>query len=421
MNADMYRLGMDRPSGLVASRVHATAAIGAVALLVADHFWRLSHFVVGLAAALLTLVVVHLVVSRARAGASEAVVVDPLTGLGNRAKLMLDLREEIELSSVSTPRILLLLDLDGFKHYNDSFGHPAGDALLERLGQSLSAAVGAHGHAYRIGGDEFCALLRTGAERSERIVAAVVAALSEHGRGFDVRSSYGIVTIPEEADEPSEALRIADRRMYAQKRGTASSVDRQTHEVLLRVLREREPELSDHGHIVSELAAAVGRRLALPAEEIDELTRAADLHDVGKMAIPDAILHKPGPLARDEWGFMHRHTIVGERILSAAPALLPVGRLVRSSHERFDGAGYPDQLAGDSIPLGARIVAACDAFDAMVSPRPYREPVATSDALEELRRCAGTQFDPSVIDALCEELTNNVPAAAPQAAAPLGS
>ena len=421
MNADMYRLGMDRPSGLVASRVHATAAIGAVGLLVADHFWRLSHVVVGLAAALLTLVVVHLVVSRARAGASEAVVVDPLTGLGNRAKLMLDLREEIELSSLSTPRILLLLDLDGFKHYNDSFGHPAGDALLERLGQSLSAAVGAHGHAYRIGGDEFCALLRTGAERSERIVAAAVAALSEHGRGFDVRSSYGIVTIPEEADEPSEALRIADRRMYAQKRGTASSVDRQTHEVLLRVLREREPELSNHGRIVSELAAAVGRRLALPAEEIDELTRAADLHDVGKMAIPDAILHKPGPLDRDEWGFMHRHTIVGERILSAAPALLPVGRLVRSSHERFDGAGYPDQLAGDSIPLGARIVAACDAFDAMVSPRPYREPVATSDALEELRRCAGTQFDPSVIDALCEELTNNVPAAAPQAAAPLGS
>ena len=420
MKPDMYRLGMDRPSGLVASRVHASAAIAAVALLVSDHFWRLNHVAVGLAAALLTLVVVHLVVSRARAGARADVLVDPLTGLGNRAKLMLDLREEIELSSISTPRILLLLDLDGFKHYNDSFGHPAGDALLERLGQSLSTAVGAHGHAYRIGGDEFCALLRTETARSERLVAAAVAALSEHGRGFDVRSSYGIVTIPEEADEPSEALRIADRRMYAQKRGTASSVDRQTHEVLLRVLREREPELSDHGRVVSELAAAVGRRLALPAEEIDELIRAADLHDVGKMAIPDAILHKPGPLDRDEWGFMHRHTIVGERILSAAPALLPVGRLVRSSHERFDGGGYPDRLEGDSIPLGARIVAACDAFDAMVSPRPYREPVTPSEALAELRRCAGTQFDPGVIDALCDELTS-APSASPQAAAPLGS
>ena len=384
--------------------MHASAAVAAVALLVSDHFWRHSDVVVGLAAALLTLVVVELALSRARAATRPELLLDPLTGLGNRSRLMRDLREEIEVSSTATPRILILLDLDGFKHYNDSFGHPAGDALLERLGQALSAAVGAHGHAYRIGGDEFCALLRTGAARPERLVAAAVAALSDHGRGFDVRSSYGIVMLPAEADEPSEALRIADRRMYAQKRGTADSVDRQTHDVLLRVLREREPELSDHGRTVRGLAAAVCRRLALPAEELDEVARAADLHDVGKMAIPDAILHKPGPLDPEEWSFMHQHTIVGERMLSAAPALLPVGRLVRSSHERFDGAGYPDRLAGASIPLGARIVAACDAFDAMVSNRPYREPLAPADALAELRRCAGSQFDPAVVEALCDEL-----------------
>ena len=401
----MDRLGTDRPSGWL----DASAAMAAAGLLVSDHFWRHSDVVVGLAGALLTLVVVHLALSRARGGTRPELMLDPLTGLRNRSRLSLDLREEIELSSTAAPRILILLDLDGFKHYNDSFGHPAGDALLERLGQGLNAAVGAHGHAYRIGGDEFCALLRTDAARPERLVAAAVAALSEHGRGFDVRSSYGIVMLPDEADEPSEALRIADRRMYAQKRGTADSVDRQTHEVLLRVLREREPELSDHGRTVRGLAAGVCRRLALPAEQLDEVARAADLHDVGKMAIPDAILHKPGPLDPEEWSFMHQHTLVGERILSAAPALLPVGRLVRSSHERFDGKGYPDRLAGRSIPLGARIVAACDALDAMVSNRPYREPLQLADALAELRRCAGTQFDPSVVEALCDEVTEAPP------------
>ena len=412
----MDRLGTDRPSGLM----HASMAVGATALLVSDHFWHHSDVVVGLSGALLMLLLWRLALGRIGGGSRPELLLDPLTGLGNRGRLLRDLREEIELSSNATPRILILLDLDGFKHYNDSFGHPAGDALLERLARGLEAAVGAHGHAYRVGGDEFCALLRAGAERPERLVAAAVAALCDHGRGFDVRSSYGIVVLPEEADEASEALRIADRRMYVQKRGSAGSVDGQAHEILLRVLREREPELSDHGRTVRGLAAAVCRRLALPAEELDEVARAADLHDVGKMAIPDAILHKPGPLDADEWTFMHQHTVVGERILSAAPALAPVGRVVRSSHERFDGEGYPDRLAGASIPLGARIVAACDAFDAMVSSRPYREPLALAEALAELRRCAGTQFDPTVIDALCEELTS-APAVAPQTVAPVGS
>lgn len=342
-------------------------------------------------------------VTSGRRGREDSLL-DPLTGLGSRTRLMEDLREEIELSSRSAPRILLLLDLDGFKRYNDTFGRPAGDALLQRLAQKLASAVASHGEAYRIGGDEFCALLRPGAARSERVVAAAVAALVEHGKGFDVKSSYGLVMIPEEAEDGSDALRLADRRMNAQKSGPASSMDRQTHEVLLRVLREREPELGDHGRLVSELAVAVAHRLGLSGGSLDEVARAADLHDVGKMAIPDAILHKRGPLDDEEWGFIHKHTLAGERILSAAAALGPVGRLVRSSHERFDGDGYPDRLAGEAIPLGARIVAACDAFHAMTSSRPYRERRTVADALAELRRCAGEQFDPAVIDALCQEL-----------------
>jgi HD-GYP domain-containing protein (c-di-GMP phosphodiesterase class II) len=131
------------------------------------------------------------------------------------------------------------------------------------------------------------------------------------------------------------------------------------------------------------------------------LLQAASLHDVGKAAIPDEVLKKPEPLGAEEWQFMRRHTLIGERILSAAPALAQAAALVRSSHERFDGKGYPDGLAGEDIPLGARVIAACDAFDAMICGRPYRAPMSIEVALAELRRAAGTQFDPTVVDAFC--------------------
>jgi HD-GYP domain-containing protein (c-di-GMP phosphodiesterase class II) len=132
-------------------------------------------------------------------------------------------------------------------------------------------------------------------------------------------------------------------------------------------------------------------------EELDVMARAAELHDIGKMAVPDRILEKPGPLDAGELDFIHRHTLVGERILSAAPSLLPVARLVRTSHERWDGTGYPDRLAGEQIPLGARVIAVCDAYHAMTSDRVYQPPLPVADALGELSRFAGTQFDPRVV------------------------
>jgi HD-GYP domain-containing protein (c-di-GMP phosphodiesterase class II) len=141
--------------------------------------------------------------------------------------------------------------------------------------------------------------------------------------------------------------------------------------------------------------------MGLESDELFQVARAAELHDVGKFAVPDAILQKPGPLDDVEWSFMRQHTIVGDRILSAAPALEPVAKLVRASHERYDGNGYPDRLAGDDIPLGARIVAVCDAFHAMTSDRPYRRAIPMQNALLELRRCSGLQFDPDVVTAFC--------------------
>jgi putative nucleotidyltransferase with HDIG domain len=250
-----------------------------------------------------------------------------------------------------------------------------------------------------MGGDEFCVLLRTSGGDDDEQVAAVAEALTEHGDGFTITCSFGSVAVPGEADEAGEALRVADQRMYAHKHSGRTSARNQSRDVLLRALAERNPELGEHISGVAELAEAVARRLGLDEEQVDHVRHAAALHDVGKMAIPDAILDKPAALDASEWEFIRRHTIIGERIVAAAPALRPVAALVRSSHERWDGHGYPDALAGEQIPLGARIVSVCDAFDAMVADRPYRAGMDAADALAELRRCAGSQFDPDVVDA----------------------
>ena len=328
----------------------------------------------------------------------EEALTDALSGLANRRKLLADLAEALATASPAAPRVLALFDLDGFKSYNDTFGHPAGDALLTLLGRRLEEAVGAHGRAYRLGGDEFCVLLDPGAD--ERLLVTAAAALSECGEGFDIGSSGGSVRLPDEAADASAALRIADRRMYAHKDSRRASGHRQACDVLLRLLRERQPELAEHNDHVATLVRRVARGLGMKGEQLDVVVRAGELHDVGKAAIPEAILDKPGPLDNGEWALMRRHTEIGERILAAAPALVPVGRIVRSSHERWDGAGYPDRLAGEDIPLGARIVAVCDAYEAMTSEtRSYRPPRDPGDALAELERCAGTQFDPAVVAA----------------------
>ena len=191
----------------------------------------------------------------------------------------------------------------------------------------------------------------------------------------------------------------ADRRMYAVKLGGRGDGDH-TVEALTRALEEAKPTTETRSEDVATLTRDVARRLGLTPEEIDATVRAAKLHDVGKMAIPDEILSKPGPLDEAEWEYIRKHTVIGERIVAAAPPLLPVATLVRSSHERWDGGGYPDGLAGESIPRGARIVFACDAFDAMIRDRPYCAARTPEEAIAELRRCSGTQFEPQVVDAV---------------------
>ena len=371
-------------------------------LLVYDHFHRLNTVALVFSTLSIVAVIARMALTfyenvqlleRSRAEADT----DALTGLANRRKLLTDLESRVE---AEVPTMMILFDLDGFKAYNDAFGHPAGDALLRRLARKLAEATEPVGEAYRMGGDEFCLLATGDAAYLAGLVAMATKALEEEGEGFRITCAYGAIVLPEETTNVSEALRVADARMYGNKDSRRASAVRQSKDVLLSVLHERDAGLSGHLNGVARLARAVGERFGLSETDLHDLGLVAELHDVGKLAVPDAILSKPGALSEEEWPFIHRHTLVGERILSSAPSLSRVARLVRSTHERLDGLGYPDGLLGSDIPLISRIVSACDAFFAMTEERPYRNAMAPGDALAELRRCAGSQFDLNVVEAL---------------------
>jgi diguanylate cyclase (GGDEF)-like protein len=364
---------------------------------------------IGLVAVALLLLAVAGASSRAaRRVLVHAATTDALTGLGNHRKLTADLDRELAAASPARPLLLMLFDLNGFKAYNDTFGHPAGDSLLARLGAALRDAMQHRGSAYRLGGDEFCILAPVGQDGTDPTVAAAEAALTEHGDGFSITASYGAIVLPEESRDAAEAMRLVDQRMYAQKASGRRTADRQSKDVLLRALYERNPDLAERFETTARLVGEVAQRMGLPRDEQHQLQQAAELHDIGKVAIPDAILHKPGPLDDEEWAFVRRHTLIGQRIIGAAPALTQAATLVRSTHERFDGGGYPDGLAGEQIPLGSRIIAACDAFTAMTHQRPYAPQLTTDQVLAELHRCAGEQFDPQVVAVLARVVADTI-------------
>jgi two-component system, cell cycle response regulator len=376
----------------------------ALAMEIVDHFKQLNSVGITLTSLALAFVIVrmgmtftdyvHLLERTRRESETDA-----LTGLWNRRALVADLDA---ITFARHQSVLLLFDLNGFKSYNDRFGHPAGDALLTRLGARLQACV-LDGKAYRLGGDEFCALVAGGHDNVDRVTAAATEALTEEGEGFRITPSVGTAVVPDEAADTTEALKIVDRRMYRQK-GGERQLGAEGRRALLGVLEARDAILAEHSSEVVRVARAIADRIAEPVS-VEAVATAAQLHDIGKVAIPDSILMKPGPLDPDEWDLVRQHTIAGERIIGRVPGLEVVGDAVRASHERWDGAGYPDGLAGPAIPIVARIVAVADAYAAMTTAdRPYRPAVSPEQAEAEIVRCAGTQFDPAVVEALSAAL-----------------
>jgi diguanylate cyclase (GGDEF)-like protein len=364
--------------------------------------WMLS--VMGLALLILTGSIVGLVASGR--SVRRELSTDPLTGVLNRRALMEDLPRVCHRASEEEPAFLWFFDLNGFKRYNDSFGHVAGDALLARLGGRLRDAVKGYGTVYRLGGDEFCVLIATPVRDPLAVFQEARVALTEHGGAFTVTTSAGAVEIPRETGEPTQALRLADQHMYREKVGSQNGAAELITSVLHAALAQRHPDLGEHSDDVAGDVELLARTIGLDEDAINLIVKAGDLHDVGKLGIPDEIMSKPGPLTDLEWEFMKQHTVMGEQIIAAAgPSLERIGPLVRASHERWDGMGYPDRLAGEEIPLGARIITICDSFRAMLDDRVYQNAMSLSDALAELQRCAGTQFDPDLVKVFCRLVT----------------
>ena len=367
---------------------------------------------------------------RAIIGALRAMrlaLTDPLTGLGNHRHFHERLERELRHAHEKRlPLTLCLVDVDDFKRINDRFGHPAGDRVLSRLARRLRQT----GEAFRLGGDEF-ALLLPGYDETAALTAA--ASIVERVSALDldqigsVTISAGVATSPAHAGDRDELIRLADSALYwakeygknrvrayrpdvielAELKRLASGPDRAARfraaASLARAVDARDVYTGSHSQRVAELAARTARRLGLPEEEV-ELTRlAGSLHDLGKLAIPEEILRKPGPLTDPERMVLERHPQIGFRMLESL-GVDPVADWVLHHHERWDGSGYPDGLPGESIPLGARIIFVADAYDAMTSERVYRRRVTQDEAIDELQRCSGTQFDPEIVDALALEL-----------------
>jgi HD-GYP domain-containing protein (c-di-GMP phosphodiesterase class II) len=332
--------------------------------------------------------------------APSAVARPPHGALGTRAGLLDALEAAIAALDAGDAVLLLALDVDDFRRYNAERGYAAGDAFLAAFGARLAAL---DGRAFALGADAFALLVDGTPEELWRRGAAALWALDPGSGGPELRCSFGAAVIADPFADAAAALVLAEDRL-ADQRNRAPSVADRYGELILAILCAQQPETSEHALDVAQLAAGVAVRLGVDPLERALVRRAGELHDVGKIAIDPAIVGKPGPLDDDEWAQMRRHTIIGDELLLAAPPLRAVAPLVRASHERWDGAGYPDGVAGEDIPIAARIVAACDAYDAMTTDRVYRRAMSAADARAELESCAGSQFDPAVVAALLAEL-----------------
>jgi diguanylate cyclase (GGDEF)-like protein len=353
---------------------------------------------------------------------------DALTGLLNHGAMQVRVREEIARSERDgQPLCCVLIDLDDFKRVNDELGHPAGDALLRRVADALRAETRPYDQVARYGGDEFVIVLPGTDEQVARAVAERVRERVRTGVPRGAGGAFGNCSIGVSAWEPpmtaDELLAAADRALLLAKRtgkGRVAVANPDAEEELARLqqsdgspaavealaaaIEARDRYTQGHSDQVVQLATRVAMLLGLTADAVERVGQSALLHDVGKLAIPHEILHKHGALDDDEWSVMAEHPVIGEGILRRLPQLAALAPIVRHEHEHWDGSGYPDGLHGPQIPIGSRIILACDAYAAMTTSRPYRRAMAKDDAIAELRARSGTQFDPDVVDALLDLL-----------------
>lgn len=322
---------------------------------------------------------------------------DELTGLYNRACY----NEQVKLleRDALIPLSIILADLNGLKITNDTFGHQEGDNLLIAVAQILKSACRATDIVARIGGDEFVILLpHTTKEVASRICEKIKIACSQ-AQSEPLKPSVALGYATRDSLDLSidGVFKQAEDLMYQNKMYESESTHTGILESFNVLLRETTYETYDHSRRLADMALAIGRAMALDEAQLNALSTLSDLHDLGKVAIPEAILQKPGPLTPDEWQKVKRHPELGYKIANANPKLKNIAEGILCHHERWDGTGYPRGLSGDQIPLIARIISLVDTYDVMTHERAYQAIKTHQEALEELKVCSGTQFDPQIV------------------------
>jgi len=323
---------------------------------------------------------------------------DYLTGLYNRRYFAeelarLDCKEYYPLG-------ILMIDLNGLKILNDAYGHDAGDQALVKVSNVLKTVVGSKGPVARIGGDEFTIILpKTSYQTLEAVKTAIYEAIEKTViQNVTLSLAIGYAMKMGKDTSISEVLKESEDMMYKQKLTLGVSARNHTIHAILETLTQKYEQERIHSIKVGRLAREIGTHLRLSEDELRELEMSGTFHDIGKISIPDAIIHKPGRLTRDEFAIIKTHTETGYQILRAADEYSDFAEHALYHHERYDGKGYPKGLKGDRIPLFARIICIADAFETMTSKRPYKEAMTMEEALQELKSNAGTQFDPMLVE-----------------------
>ncbi|MFX4262031.1 CHASE4 domain-containing protein [Pelotomaculum propionicicum] len=335
---------------------------------------------------------------------------DPLTGLYNRAYF----EQEMRRAEVGRkyPVCIVVCDVDGLKLVNDTLGHEKGDSLLVAAAGVIKSSFRESDMVARIGGDEFAVLFSEGGEDTVKQACGRIGKAIENYNStnpelpLSISVGFAVKTDPDTS--MNEIFKVADNNMYREKLHCSQSGRSAIVQTLKKALEARDFITEGHAERLQDLVTGLARAISMPESKITELRLLAQFHDIGKVGIPDSILFKRGPLTSEEAREMQRHSEIGHRIAMSAPDLAPIAEFILKHHEWWNGTGYPLKLKGQNIPLECRILAIADAYDAMTSDRPYRKAMPHEDAIAEINRCKGVQFDPELVPVFIKLLGKNV-------------